>query len=77
MRTTIDKAGRVVVPKSLRDRLGLRSGEVEITADGASLRIEPIFDDSLIEMDGRLVIPTSHGVITDEFVREMRDADQK
>ncbi|MGC2174922.1 MAG: AbrB/MazE/SpoVT family DNA-binding domain-containing protein [Acidimicrobiales bacterium] len=77
MRTSIDKAGRLVVPKVLRDRLGLQSGEVEITADGASLRVEPVFDDSLVEKDGRLVIPTSNAIITDEFVRELRDADEK
>jgi AbrB family looped-hinge helix DNA binding protein len=77
MKTTIDKAGRLVVPKVLRDRLGLHSGEVEITADGASLRVEPVFDDSLVEKDGRLVVPTSHTTITEEFVRELRVADQK
>ena len=77
MRTTIDKAGRLVVPKALRDRIGLHSGEVEITADGASLRIEPVFEDSLVEKDGRLFIPTSNTTITDEFVRELMDADQK
>lgn len=27
MRTTIDSAGRVVIPKSIRERLGLRGGE--------------------------------------------------
>jgi len=77
MKTTIDKAGRLVVPKVLRDRLGLQSGEVEITADGASLRVEPVFDDALVEKDGRLVVPSSHVDITDEFVRALRDADQK
>ena len=77
MRTTIDKAGRLVIPKVLRDRVGLQSGEVEITADGATLRVEPIFDDSLVEKDGRLVVPTSHVTITDEFVRELKDADQR
>ena len=34
MRSTIDKAGRLVIPKPLRDQLGLRPGEVELTADG-------------------------------------------
>lgn len=77
MRTTIDKEGRLVVPKVLRDRLGLHCGEVEITADGASLRVEPVFDDSLAEEGGRLVIPASKATLTGEFVRELRDADQK
>ena len=38
MRTTIDKAGRIVVPKSLRDELGLTAGqdlEIEATANGS------------------------------------------
>lgn len=77
MKTTIDKAGRLVVPKALRDQLGLHCGEVEITADGASLRVEPVFDDSLVEKGGRLVIPASKATLTDEFVRELRGADQK
>ena len=77
MKTTIDKAGRLVVPKALRDQIGLHSGEVEISVDGASLRLEPVFDDSLVEKDGRLVIPSSSATFTDKFVRELRDADQK
>jgi AbrB family looped-hinge helix DNA binding protein len=77
MKATIDKAGRMVIPKALRDRLGLRPGEVEITADGASLRVNPVFDDSLMECDGHLVIPPSNSTITDDFVRELRDADQR
>src|SRR6266542_5675827 len=39
MRSTIDKAGRLVIPKPLRDQLGLRPGDVELTADGAALRV--------------------------------------
>ena len=77
MRTTIDKAGRLVIPKSLRDRLGLQAGEVEITAEGASLRVEPVFDNSLVERDGRLVIPASDFLLSDEFVYELKSADQK
>ncbi|MHB2027291.1 MAG: AbrB/MazE/SpoVT family DNA-binding domain-containing protein [Acidimicrobiales bacterium] len=77
MRTTLDKAGRLVVPKALRDRLELHAGEVEITADGASLGIEPVFDDALVEKGGRLIVPASTTTVTDEFVRELRDANQK
>ncbi len=77
MRTTIDKAGRLVIPKTLRDRVGLVPGEVEITADGAGLRIEPVSGESLAERDGRLVIPSSGLPLTDDLVRELRDADQR
>lgn len=77
MKTTIDKAGRLVIPKALRDRLGLQPGEVEITADGASLRVEPLSGESLVERDGRLVIPSSGSALTEDLVRELRDADQR
>ena len=43
MRTTIDKAGRLVIPRPLRDRVGLAGGgEVELELDGAAIRIEPV-----------------------------------
>src|SRR6266849_5315465 len=42
MRTTIDAAGRVVVPKALRDALGLGAGQaVEITIADGRLEIDP------------------------------------
>jgi AbrB family looped-hinge helix DNA binding protein len=77
MRATIDKAGRLVIPKALRDHLGLRSGEVEVTADGAGLRVEPLAGESLDERDGLLVIPASGAQIDDAVVRTLRDADQR
>jgi AbrB family looped-hinge helix DNA binding protein len=77
MRATIDKAGRLVIPKPLRDRLGLRPGEVEVVVDGAALRVEPVVGAGLEERDGRLVIPASGTVITDDDVRSLRHADQR
>ena len=69
MKASIDAAGRLVVPKSLRDQLGLVAGSVELSADGAALRVEPVVSDELIEVEGRLVIPASGAVVTDEMVR--------
>jgi len=77
MRTTIDKAGRLVIPKSLRDQLGLAPGEVEVMADGAALRVEPVATADLEERDGRLVIPASGVALDDDGVRAVRDADQR
>jgi AbrB family looped-hinge helix DNA binding protein len=77
MRATIDQAGRLVIPKALRDRVGLRPGVVEVTADGTGLRVEPIATESLIERDGRLVIPAAGAEISDELVRQLRDGDQR
>jgi AbrB family looped-hinge helix DNA binding protein len=40
MRTTIDAAGRIVVPKSMRDELGLSGGqELEITTQDGRLEV--------------------------------------
>jgi AbrB family looped-hinge helix DNA binding protein len=41
MKTTIDKAGRLVIPAPLRDRAGLAPGtEVEVTLEDSGLRLE-------------------------------------
>ena len=77
MRSTIDKAGRLVIPKPLSDQLGLRPGDVELTADGAALRVVPIHDDTLVEAAGRLVIPAPGVTIGDELVQALRDADRR
>lgn len=77
MRATIDKAGRLVIPKQLRDHLGLRPGEVEVTADGAALRVELLADDTLEQKEGLLIIPARDERIDDELVRTLRDAGQR
>lgn len=43
MRTTIDKAGRIVIPAALRDRAGFVAGsEIEISEDDRGLRLERV-----------------------------------
>ena len=78
MKTTIDKAGRLVIPASLRGRVGLMAGgEVELEVDGAAIRIEPILGQGLVEEEGFMVIPAPGLRIDDPAVRELRDADQR
>ena len=77
MQTTIDKAGRLVIPKQLRDQVGMQAGPVEVTVDGAGLRVEPVAGDDLVEENGRLVIPFTGVRLTAEMVRALRDADQR
>lgn len=77
MRTTIDKAGRLVIPRSLRDRIGLaEGGEVELELDGASVRIEPVAGLDLQEEEGLLVIPATGTPLTNAAVLELIDADR-
>jgi AbrB family looped-hinge helix DNA binding protein len=57
MRSTIDKAGRVVIPAAFRDRAGLTPGTVlEITADETGIRIERVaLAPKLVRIGKRLV----------------------
>lgn len=77
MRTTIDKAGRLVIPKSLRDQAGITTGEVDVTLDGAAIRIESAAGNDLDEQDGLLLLPPGGPALTDDEVRELRLADQR
>ncbi len=77
MRTTIDRAGRLVIPRSLRDRIGLAGGgEVELELDGAAVRIEPVSGHDLKREHALLVIPATGTPITGAVVRELVDAEQ-
>ena len=64
-------------PKALRDELGLRPGEVEVTADGNGLRIE-VESGEMLEREGDLlVIPRTGVEIDDDLVRALRDAHRR
>jgi len=67
----------LVIPKVLRDKLGLGPGSVQLEADGAGLRVSPLAGDALESRDGFLVIPASGVSIDDDEVRALRDADQR
>jgi AbrB family looped-hinge helix DNA binding protein len=77
MRATIDRAGRLVIPKPLRERVGFQPGEVDVIVDGSGLRIEQAAGDALEERDGRLVIASGGAPVSDELVRSLRDAGQR
>jgi AbrB family looped-hinge helix DNA binding protein len=77
MRTTIDKAGRLVIPRQLRDRVGLvGGGEVELELDGAAIRLEPVGGSQLREEGGLLLIPATGTPVTAAAVRDLIDADR-
>ncbi len=75
MRTTIDKAGRLVVPKPLRDELGLRGGEVleiGVGQDGR-LEIEPPVTPMRLARQGKATVAVTDRempTLTQEIVRE-------
>lgn len=73
MRTTIDAAGRVVIPKALRDRLGWRGGaSLEIVERDGRIEIEAsVADVTVVERDGLPVaVPAAPlPALTDDLVR--------
>lgn len=60
MRTTIDGAGRIVVPKQLRDALQLRGGTVvEIRVRDGRLEVEPAAAAMTLVRRGRGLVATT------------------
>lgn len=78
METTIDAAGRIVVPKSLREELGLTPGStVDISRYGFGLQVVPGGRSGHLEVvDGRLVL-TGQGEIDNEDVLRLLDAGRR
>jgi AbrB family looped-hinge helix DNA binding protein len=86
VKITIDRAGRVVVPKPMREQLGLTPGqEIEIRVrDGKILEIEPSSVPMHVERRGRVavIVPDEPvPVMTADEVREVmerqRDPDRR
>ena len=75
---TIDRAGRVVVPKQLRDRFNLVAGtELDIEASGDGLRLRKVVSQpTLIRKKGVLVHhgTTSAPIDVAAFIRAEREA---
>jgi AbrB family looped-hinge helix DNA binding protein len=69
MRTTIDGAGRVVIPKALRDEARLeagseidvefRDGRIEIVAAGVPMRLSGSGSGAVVEADGTMPLLTA------------------
>lgn len=75
MRTTIDAAGRVVIPKPMRDELGLRGGdEVELTIREGRIELEasskPVL---LVEREGFLAAEIEEDDSAPLTASEVRD----
>jgi AbrB family looped-hinge helix DNA binding protein len=74
MVTTIDSAGRIVVPKRLREELGFRPGqELELNAIDGRLEIEHQATPMRLERRGRRLVAVADRempMLTAETVRE-------
>lgn len=75
---TLDSVGRIVVPKALRDALGLVPGTaVDLSLYGPGLQLIPIGRTArLVEVDGK-VLAESDTVVSDDDVIGLVDAGRR
>ena len=81
MRSTIDRAGRIVVPKPIREAANLRPGtEVEFRVQGGRVEIEPVPLTVSLLRRGSLVVavpeadqPVMRAVDVNETLAQLRD----
>jgi len=75
MKTTIDHAGRLVIPKAVRDEAGLHAGaEVDVECRDGRVEIEAAsVPRRLVEREGGVVIEAEGDVppLTDDDVRNV------
>ena len=78
METRVDAVGRIVIPKPLRDALGLTSGStVDVSVYDAGLQVVPGGRTAtLVEQDGVLVV-TGETRIDDDVVFGLIDAGRR
>ena len=81
MYVTVDRVGRVVIPKVLRVALGITPDTpLELILDGSGLRIEPVRrrQRAIGTSDGLPILGDVEGVVlTDDDVRRLRDDIQR
>lgn len=79
MKATIDSGGRLLLPKSLRDALGMTPGStVDISVYGSGVQVTPGGRTARLERDadGRLVA-ASDTVVTDDDMFALIDAGRR
>jgi AbrB family looped-hinge helix DNA binding protein len=75
MKARIDKAGRVVLPKPIRDELGLIAGRaIEVYVEDGRAIIEPAVVNWHVERRGRLSVLVPDGPVPQLTDAELRDA---
>lgn len=70
----IDRFGRVLIPKAIREALALGAGEqLEVEIEGGTLHLRPAARAvQVVEHHGRLILEASH-LITGDPVQDLRD----
>jgi AbrB family looped-hinge helix DNA binding protein len=78
MQTSIDSVGRIVIPKPLRDALGLRPGStVDISRYGAGLQLLPTGRTARLVDEAGVLVATGDTSIDDDVVFGLIDAGRR
>jgi AbrB family looped-hinge helix DNA binding protein len=78
MQAVVDSVGRVLVPKALRDALGLRPGTaVDISRYGNGLQIIPGGRTARLVDEGGVLVATGETTIDDDVVFRLIDAGRR
>jgi AbrB family looped-hinge helix DNA binding protein len=78
MKTTIDSVGRIVIPKALRNALGLTAGStVDISRYGAGLQLVPAGRTARLVEEAGVLVVAGETVIDDDVVFDLIDASRR
>jgi len=57
METTLDKFGRIIIPKQIRDRLGLKTGEIlEVEELENKVLLKPVKEESSLKVKEGVIV---------------------
>ena len=77
----MDRVGRIVIPKSIREQLGLKlDEEFDAVIDGSGIRLQPRMVNvrRIRDVQGWPVLEAVPGQsLTDDDVQRLRDGDQR
>ncbi len=78
MKTTVDSVGRIVLPKALRDALGLQPGStVDISQYGSGLQVIPSGRTAQLVEENGVLVARGGTVIDDDTMFALIDAGRR